>query len=52
MKSEREAESSYDIPYVQNLERHDTNEFTKQKQIHRLRMSLWLEVGKDGGRVS
>jgi len=27
---------SYDIPYMWNLKRNDTNEFTKQKETHRL----------------
>ena len=34
-KSDR-GEISYDIPYVQNLKRNDTNEITKQKQTHSL----------------
>ena len=29
-------EISYDIPYMWNLNRSDTNELTKQKQTHRL----------------
>ena len=27
----------YDVPYMWNLKRNDTNELTKQKQTHRLR---------------
>ena len=27
---------SYDIPYMWNLKRNDTNKLTKQKQTHRL----------------
>ena len=27
---------SYDTPYMWNLERNDTDELTKQKEIHRL----------------
>ena len=30
-------EISYDIPYMWNLKRNDTNEISKQKQSHRLR---------------
>ena len=37
VKSDREGEISYDIPYMWNLERNDTNELTKQKETHRLR---------------
>ena len=33
-KSDREGEISYDIPYMWNLKRNDTNEFTKQKETH------------------
>ena len=36
-KSAREGEISYDTPYMWNLKRNDTNEHTKQKEIHRLR---------------
>ena len=36
-KSDREGEISHDIPYMWNLKRNDTNEFTKQKETHRLR---------------
>ena len=35
VKSGREGEMSYDIPYVWNLERNHTNELTKQKETHR-----------------
>ena len=36
-KSDREREISYDIPYMWNLKRNDTNELQlkKQKQTHR-----------------
>ena len=36
-KSDREGEISYDIPYMWNLKRNDTNDLTKQKETHRLR---------------
>ena len=36
-QSDREGELSYDIPYMWNLKRNDTNELTKQKETHRLR---------------
>ena len=32
-----EREITYDIPYMWNLKRNDTNELTKQKETHRLR---------------
>ena len=40
-KSDREGEISYDILYMWNLERNDTNEFTKQKETHRLREQIY-----------
>ena len=46
-KSDR-GEISYDIPYVQNLKRNDTNEITKQKQTHSLREQA---PGCQGGRT-
>ena len=33
---DREREILYDIPYMWNLKRNDTNELTKQKETHRL----------------
>ena len=36
-KSDREGEISYDILYMWNLKRNDTNEFKEQKETHRLR---------------
>ena len=35
--SQTEREILYDIPYMWNLKRNDTNELTKQKETHRLR---------------
>ena len=37
VKSDREGEISYDIPYMWNLKRNDTTELTKQKKTHKLR---------------
>ena len=37
VKSDREGELSYDIYYMWNLKRNDTNELIKQKEAHRLR---------------
>ena len=37
IRSHREGEISYDIPYMWNLKRSYTNELTKQKETHRLR---------------
>ena len=53
-KSEREGEILYDIPYMWNLKRNDTNELTKQKQTHKLRneMNLRLLRGRMEGRDS
>ena len=36
IKSDREGEMLYDIPYMWNL-KSDTNELTKQKETHKLR---------------
>ena len=38
----REGELLYDIPYIQNLKRNDTNELIKQKDSHTERMNLQL----------
>ena len=35
--SQTEGEISYDIPYMWNPKKNDTNELTKQKQTHTLR---------------
>ena len=37
VKSDRKEEILYDIPYLWDLKRNDTNEPTKQKETHRLR---------------
>ena len=37
MREVREGQTSYDIPYMWNLKRNDTNELRKQKLTHRLR---------------
>ena len=49
-KSEREGERSYDIHYMWNLKRNDTNELTKQKETHRLKEQThgFGVGGKDG----
>ena len=36
-KSDRGGKIAYDIPFMWNLKRKDTNECTKQKDTHRLR---------------
>ena len=36
-KSDREGKIAYDIPYMWNLKRNDTDQCTKQKDTHRLR---------------
>ena len=36
-KSDREGVLSYDIHYMWNLKRNDTNELIKQKETHRVR---------------
>ena len=36
-KSDREGKIAYDIPFMWNLKRKDTNECTKQKDTHKLR---------------
>ena len=53
-KSDREGEISYDIPYMQNLKRHDTNELIYITEIvsQTWRANLWLPRGRMGGRDS
>ena len=46
---DREGEISYDIPYVWNLKRNDTNELTKQK-VTELENKLMVAQGKDEGK--
>ena len=48
-QSDREGEILYDIPYLKNLKRNDTSEFIKQKQTHRLRQWIYLQL--PGGRT-
>ena len=43
-KSEREGEIAYDSPYMWNLQRNDTNEFTSKIETDSQRMNLWLPV--------
>ena len=50
-KSDREEEISYDIPYMWNLKRSDTNELTKQKATHRLRKGTYSCPVGGGGIV-
>ena len=40
-KSDREEEIAYDIPYMWNLIRKDSNELIKQKETHRLRKQTY-----------
>ena len=51
-KSDREREILYDITYMRNLKRNDTNELIyKQKQTHRLRKETYgYGAGKGGGK--
>ena len=37
VKSHRERQISYDVPYTWNIKRNDANELTKQKEKHRRR---------------
>ena len=45
----REREITYDIPYMWNIKRNDTNELTKQKETPRLRK--WTHGWRWEGRV-
>ena len=47
-KSDREREISYDIPYIQNLKRNDTNEliYKTETDSQPQRTNLWLPGGK------
>ena len=51
VKSDREGEISYDIPYMWNLKRNDTNELTyKTEETHKLREGTYgCQVGGGGG---
>ena len=46
-KSDREAEISYDIPYMWNLKRNDTNELNYKTETHRLRNKCVVAGEKD-----
>ena len=50
-KSDRKGEVMYESFYVWNLKTNDTNELTKQKEIHRLgeqtRLQEWRMDGRD-----
>ena len=47
-KSERKGEISYDIPYIWNLKRNDTNEliYKTEKETHRLRKWTYGCLGR------
>ena len=47
VKSDREGEISYGIPYMWNRKINVTNELTKQKETHRLRKQLVVAQGRD-----
>ena len=53
-KSDREGEILYDIHYMHNLKRHDTNELIYITEIvsQTWRTNLWLPGGRIGGRDS
>ena len=48
-KSNKEEEIPYDIPYVWNLKRNDTNELTYkiERDSQTQKMDLWLLGGRD-----
>ena len=50
VKSDREGEISYDIPYMWNLKRNDTNELTNQKGLTDLEDELMVVRMKDAGK--
>ena len=52
-KSDREGEILYDIPYMWNLKRNDTNEITSktERDSQTQRMNLWLLGWRDGWGV-
>ena len=45
-KSDRERETEYDISYMQNLKRNDTNE--TEKDLQTKRTNLWLLGWEEG----
>ena len=50
--SDRQGETSYDIPYMNNLIRNETEELTKQKETHWLRKWTYGYRGKGTGEKS
>ena len=48
-KSDREGEISYNIPYMWNLKRHDTNELVYKTEIDRLREWTYGYQGEERG---
>ena len=46
-KSDREREAWYDTPYMWNLKRNDTDEFTYKIERDSQKTNLWLPGGKD-----
>ena len=49
-KSNREGEISYNIPYMWNLKRNDTDELTKQRDSQTYEDELMVARGRDGGK--
>ena len=51
-KSYRAGEISYDVPFMWNLKRNDTNQLTCKIEKDSQRMNLWLPGGRTRGRDS
>ena len=49
VKTDREGEISYDIPYLWDLKRNDTDKLTykRERDLQTLRTNLWLPRGRD-----
>ena len=49
VKTDREGEISYDIPYMWDLKRNDTDKLTykRERDLQTLRTNLWLPRGRD-----
>ena len=49
VKTDREGEISYDIPYMWDLKRNDTDKLTykRERDSQTLRTNLWLPRGRD-----